>query len=520
MILKKRIPKDFYKLFRTKNMDHYMLLLAAVYEENSKGYAAVGLTVEECRSIIAETIVKAKMEWIAELEEGPEADAGAAQQSGIPGADAGTAQHGIPKTPAAGGAAMEGDAQEPVNMGIVDTAPSAILKRLIGWGWLKSDYDERLNSYILSFPEYSRLFVELFQKLQNEDDSGERESILAIYSALFTYHSDPEKNNDILKNALRTSRNLGQLLSNMRDGMRSYFDELSGRKNFIGIQEVLVEELNNSDSKKYAILTTTDSFYRYKEAVKELVSRIMNDNEQKKSELERKLSCHEKGSMEYMRTERALMSCGEAGELVYQVEREFDRIERKYNKLIEQKAVFAKRALARIRYILQEGANEEDAVLRFIRLLDRSGEADRLLEELSEKVTLTTQFHAFRDNSLYSRRDSGEEAFSPVIPEKAEAGREHEITDFVPKPLYTKKQLDDFKEKNMKDGVFAATEETVQSLEDLEKLLLLWQEAAETGGDNAFAQVGRELRSGEGFTFSELIIDERRKDEDVTVQPD
>ena len=35
----------------------------------------------------------------------------------------------------------------------------------------------------------------------------------------------------------------------MQDGMRSYFDELSSQKHFIGIQQVLVEEINNSDSK-------------------------------------------------------------------------------------------------------------------------------------------------------------------------------------------------------------------------------------------------------------------------------
>ena len=80
----------------------------------------------------------------------------------------------------------------------------------------------------------------------------------------------------------RTSKSLGQLLSNMQDGMRSYFDELSSQKHFIGIQQVLVEEINNSDSKKYAILTTTDSFYRYKEAVKELISEIINENDEKK----------------------------------------------------------------------------------------------------------------------------------------------------------------------------------------------------------------------------------------------
>ena len=60
---------------------------------------------------------------------------------------------------------------------------------------------------------------------------------------------------------------------------------MSQKKNFIGIQKVLVEEINNSDSKKYAILTTTDSFYRYKEAVKELVSQILRENDQKREQL-------------------------------------------------------------------------------------------------------------------------------------------------------------------------------------------------------------------------------------------
>ena len=124
-------------------------------------------------------------------------------------------------------------------------SPSGMLNHLIRWGWLKSDFDEKLNTCVISFPEYSQLYVELFKKLQSDDDSRERESMLSIYSALFTYHSDYEKNNDILKSALRTSKSLGQLLSNMQDGMRSYFDELSSQKHFIGIQQVLVEEINN-----------------------------------------------------------------------------------------------------------------------------------------------------------------------------------------------------------------------------------------------------------------------------------
>ena len=297
MILKKKIPADFYKLFRTKNRDAYMQFLVAIYEENNEIYASLGLTVEECRAIIADTIRKARIVWEQEeFEEGEEAD------TLFP-----------------------------------DDSPSGMLNRLIRWGWLKSDFDEKLNTSVISFPEYSQLYVELFQKLFSEDNSRERESILAIYSALFTYQTDQDKNKDILKHALRTSKRLGQLLSNMQDGMRSYFDELSGKKNFIGIQEVLVEEINNSDSRKYAILTTTDSFYRYKEAVKELISQILNANDRKKEELIRAGVTLEPGSLMQRRNQYSLDYCEDTSQLVYQIEREFDLIEKKYNKMIEQK---------------------------------------------------------------------------------------------------------------------------------------------------------------------------------------
>jgi len=71
MILKKKIPKEFYKLFRTKNRDAYMQFLVAIYEENNEVYTALGLTIEECRVIIADTIAKARIIWEdEEIEEG------------------------------------------------------------------------------------------------------------------------------------------------------------------------------------------------------------------------------------------------------------------------------------------------------------------------------------------------------------------------------------------------------------------------------------------------------------------
>lgn len=443
-----------------------MAFLVKLYEENSKAYTSFGLTQEECRDLIYESMQELHITWAWDGEEEEDREA-----VSIPGG-----------------------------------AASSILLRLIKWGWLKSDYDERLNSSIISFPEYSLLYVELFQKLSSEDDSRERESILSIYSALFTYHSDQEKNNEILKGALRTSKSLGQLLSNMQDGMRSYFEELSGRKNFIGIQEVLIEEINNSDSRKYAILTTTDSFYRYKEAVKELICRILDETDRKKIQLYEEKGGLVMDSAPFVRNERMTQYCDEAILMINQIDREFDLIELKYNKLIEQKAVFAQRALARIHYILNEGFEEESRLVTLINMLDQSGNQEEILNGLRDKMKFTTQYYTMNDGSLYQPRERSDNVFKPAAVAK-EAGRpRQEMTDFVPKPLYSRKELMEFKKKNMQGDLFTATEHTVTNVEDLEKLLFLWQEATESRQGEDQVTLGEELTNQTGFTFTGLSI--------------
>lgn len=482
MILQKRIPKDFYRLFRTRNMEAYMMFLVAIYDENNELYTAMGLTTAEGAAIIGETMERGHIYWQEDEEM----------------ADEETTEEETNETDI-----------------VYPGTPTAILRRLIRWGWLKSDYDERLNTDILSFPEYSQLYVSLFKRLQKEDDSGERESILSIYSALYTYHADREKNNEILKSALRTSKNLEQLLSSMQNGMRAYFDELSQSRNFMEIQKVLVDEINNSDSKRYAILTTSDSFYRYKEAVKELISQILNENE----ELQRKLAVEiasmtadvsQANSLEVRRNRYRLTSAEEAMTMVYQVEREFDLIERRYNKLIEQKAVFAKRALARIRYIFQEGIHDEDNIRKLLQLLSANPDREDILAELGERVKVSMPYKALTDDSLYRRRDSVRPEFRPLEPEEKSGQEKQEIADFVPKPLYTRRQLRRFYEENSKDGVFTTTEQTVTSMEDLEKMMFLWQEATGNQSEEDLVHLDGEFKNEDGFTFSKLTIQEAK----------
>jgi hypothetical protein len=475
MSLSSSIPVDFYKLFSSKYTDYYQQFLIAIYEESGKSYSLLGLTERECRAVMNEQIAAEMLDWTEEQFD------------------------------------EEGELLTRANMA------SICLKHLEDWGWLCRDYDETLDCYVVSFPEYSQLFVELFQRLHSEEGTKERESVLAVYSYLYTYRSDKEKNNEILKSALQTSRALLRMLSNMQEGMRGYFDELSRQKSFLGIQEVLVREMNNSDSQKYAILTTTDSFYRYKEAVKELIDHLLGETESRRQELEfQKISPENQPACR--RRERAVALCAEATDIIYLIEREFDAIERRYNRLIEQKTVFASRAAARIRYILLEGSVEEDRTAVLVNLLNSSSKKDEMLQKLEDRMKLTERFHVMTERSLFRRRDSEKTEFvpQPVVRE----GQDEEALDaFVIRPLYTSQEIAEFRRKNERDGSFRVTKETVQSIEDLEKLFFVWQEATEIADQEHEVVIGRELENVDGYRFSELVIQSASEAHRETSEP-
>ena len=210
------------------------------------------------------------------------------------------------------------------------------------------------------------------------------------------------------------------------------------------------------------------------------------------------------GKIKELRLERSAAMCEEAADTLIRIERQFDAIERRYNKLIEQKTIFASRAAARIRYVLQEGA-EEDRTIVLVDLLNKSRKKEKILTDLMEKIRLSRPYKVLNDESLYRRKGRGKEVFSPtaVLPEEQQ---EKDLESFVLKPLYTQKELQEFKEKNSEGNVFKATRKTVQSAEDLEKLFFIWQEATENAFGGGEITVGDEEENEQGMRFSTLEI--------------
>ena len=61
MSLMQQIPKEFYRVFRTKNREHYFAILVELYKANVDSYYAFGLSKSTCRDIISETMVRMEM---------------------------------------------------------------------------------------------------------------------------------------------------------------------------------------------------------------------------------------------------------------------------------------------------------------------------------------------------------------------------------------------------------------------------------------------------------------------------
>ena len=133
----------------------------------------------------------------------------------------------------------------------------------------------------------------------------------------------------------------------------------------------------------------------------------------------------------------------------------------------------------------------------------RAGNYDRKLYRRRKRQCLYVLMMKELEVTVW--KDAG---FHPIAMEKH--NEETQMTDFVPKPLYTKKQLQEFRQKNIVDGRFVTDEQTIQSVEDLEKLLFLWQEETDDTKQEETVHIDGELKGEYGFVFSKLVIDAKK----------
>ena len=72
---------------------------------------------------------------------------------------------------------------------------------------------------------------------------------------------------------------------------------------------------------------------------------------------------------------------------------------------------------------------------------DDNSRRDRILEDLRSRMKFTSQFKNVTDDSFSARRDREINEFMPEHLENDDVKTEHDMAEFVPKPLYTKKMI-------------------------------------------------------------------------------
>ena len=120
---------------------------------------------------------------------------------------------------------------------------------------------------------------------------------------------------------------------------------------------------------------------------------------------------------------------------------------------------------------------------------------------------MTERYREVTDKSMYRQKNTDKEKFTPATVKEIPVEDEG-LEEFILKPLYTQKEIRDFRRKNEKAGEFIVTENTVQSIEDLEKLFFVWQEVTERAESDADVAIEEEVET-KGFKFSKLRIKEK-----------
>lgn len=110
---------------------------------------------------------------------------------------------------------------------------------------------------------------------------------------------------------------------------------------------------------------------------------------------------------------------------------------------------------------MMEGVMEEDQTVALINLINESGKSEEILDKLSSKLRFSEPYKIMTEKSLYQRRENQKEKFTPQAV-TSEKSQEENMTEFVLEPLYTQKEIRDFRKKNEQNGKFTVTKDTVK----------------------------------------------------------
>lgn len=416
MQLRFEIPDSFWSLFRSVNREAYMDALLVINEEYQ--YSNYFLTKEVCVQVLGDMYAKKQLRLVREENE--------------------------------------------TEFDMLETPSLRMLNWLIRTGWLKKIEDYHTLATNIVIPDYSAVFIDAFERLSSEDMEETEIYIQNVYATLFSFRNDPRVNLNMLRTALINTRRLNKALQDMLHNMDKFFERLLDQR-FYGdlLKEHLDGYVEEIVRRKYHILKTSDNFYIYKMDIKKCL-RDMRENEE---------------WIETVRERSRAMGDTKEDvlELLDQIERGFDDIEHRIANMDKEHTKYVRATVTRLNYLL---SGETDTKGLVVQLLNRMGDAadyEQIVQKTGAKMNLSL-LEIVSEKSLYKRRKGRKDFISQMQPEETteDLDKEDVLKLNRIQHRYSRRQIEDFIEENIREGVMDALSLPMREEDEFEKLILAY----------------------------------------------
>lgn len=416
MQLRFEIPDSFWSLFRSVNREAYMEALLVINEEYQ--YSNYFLTKEVCVQVLGDMYAKKQLRLVREENE--------------------------------------------TEFDMLETPSLRMLNWLIRTGWLKKIEDYHTLATNIVIPDYSAVFIDAFERLSSEDMEETEIYIQNVYATLFSFRNDPRVNLNMLRTALINTRRLNKALQDMLHNMDKFFERLLDQR-FYGdlLKEHLDGYVEEIVRRKYHILKTSDNFYIYKMDIKKCL-RDMRENEE---------------WIETVRERSRAMGDTKEDvlELLDQIERGFDDIEHRIANMDKEHTKYVRATVTRLNYLL---SGETDTKGLVVQLLNRMGDAadyEQIVQKTGAKMNLSL-LEIVSEKSLYKRRKGRKDFISQMQPEETteDLDKEDVLKLNRIQHRYSRRQIEDFIEENIQEGVMDALSLPMREEDEFEKLILAY----------------------------------------------
>ena len=368
--------------------------------------------------------------------------------------------------------------------------PGRILNWLVRTKWLRKIEDYEAMTTNIVIPDYAAVMIEAFEKLAEEPLDDTDLYIQNVYATLFSFKNDHRMNLTMLKTALVNTKKLNKALQDMLHNMDKFFERLLNKQSY---DELLKEHLEGYVEevvrRKYHILKTSDNFYIYKMDIKRWLKEMREDDAwveriRQKQQMEQKSAENRSSVLDSRRTEEELPFLytrrnrqEDVLDLIDQIERGFDDIEHRISNMDKEHSKYIRATVSRLNYLLSDETERHGMLILLLNKLgsaETESEQSEMLKEVAERMNLSS-FDVLSDNPLYKRRrrrkfeDDLQEEEEP-----AELSREDVLRLNKIEHRYTAKQIEEFIEEKMTDGILETEHMDIADDESFEKLILAY----------------------------------------------